>query len=718
MKKGFIFFVLSILAAANFFGVYAMEGDFREEKKLIMPSLKEITADNFIENALKSEDFNSTQQQVGRLPEEVKEYVQYRIIKRPLGRTLLHDASTTGEIYQLIQGFSIDPLVTTVDGETPLMTFIRDGKRMQAFTMIDYLTKNGKGTDQKDMYGKTALGVARLFGDTELANRLLGHVQEKKQPVPSESILGRSAVSLKNFFVAKNNAQEDLVKDLFKQYVQQESILIGASFLQKLPKNISHAALAKEAAREDLYTCLTFMHRITNPEQVQLLVAIGADFNKTSKEGQNPLHTMIKTGNFNAACALLQCSQMINFDARDNKGMTPLCYALLAKHDVLIAMLLERGAKVISHFKLNKVKLNPWLLFLQPQCYTPELVPLLFAPDIVVTIDNLVRMEILYCALKSGYDDVVSSLLGDKNYTTFNDRGMTLAMYLVGKNHKKTFKKMFDPENIEQVDNQGNTIIFYALKDKVKILEYLIKNGANLNHQNNKGQTPLHFAFERSKEKTVRALLAHNPDLTIRDNQGDTALHVAVEKCPQSVDLLLNYHPLIDVRNNEGKTSLLVALETEQHAIAQKLINAGADVNAVDNQGQSVLHYVARYCSQDVVRYCPQVFYALVKKNARLDIADQQGKTPLHIAFETSNKVLAKYLMDADADVNAQDAQGRTPLMLCFQYQLIDFAEELLSKGANPDLLDGMGKDCLDYFEGPAGMCTHYADLVKKYRKK
>ena len=95
-----------------------------------------------------------------------------------------------------------------------------------------------------------------------------------------------------------------------------------------------------------------------------------------------------------------------------------------------------------------------------------------------------------------------------------------------------------------------------------------------------------------------------------------------------------------------------------------------------------------------------------------------KAKTPLHIAFEISNKVLAQYLIDADVDVNAQDAQGRTPLMLCFENQMLDFVRELLEKGANPDLLDATGKDCLSYFKSNNGAVLCYAEFIAKYKKQ
>lgn len=43
------------------------------------------------------------------------------------------------------------------------------------------------------------------------------------------------------------------------------------------------------------------------------------------------------------------------------------------------------------------------------------------------------------------------------------------------------------------------------------------------------------------------------------------------------------------------QTPLLVAVTARQAAIVHDLIQAGADVNAVDNKGQSALHLAATY---------------------------------------------------------------------------------------------------------------------------
>jgi len=117
---------------------------------------------------------NSTEprDKISQLPEELEADLKEHILNGPSGRSLLHNALTQREVIQLLRGFYIDPLVCTKEGETPLMTFIRDGKRALAFAYSDYLKLAGMPLDQKDTYGTTALDLAVLFGDKELENAL------------------------------------------------------------------------------------------------------------------------------------------------------------------------------------------------------------------------------------------------------------------------------------------------------------------------------------------------------------------------------------------------------------------------------------------------------------------------------------------------------------------------------------------------------------------
>src|ERR1700733_9411481 len=68
--------------------------------------------------------------------------------------------------------------------------------------------------------------------------------------------------------------------------------------------------------------------------------------------------------------------------------------------------------------------------------------------------------------------------------------------------------------------------------------------------------------------------------------------------------------------------------KTETQAISSiKLcLDAGADVNAIDNQGDTALHGAAQKGYDQVVQF-------LVDRGAKLDIKDKKGRTPLDAAM-------------------------------------------------------------------------------------
>ncbi|WP_166792097.1 ankyrin repeat domain-containing protein [Pedobacter alluvionis] len=61
-------------------------------------------------------------------------------------------------------------------------------------------------------------------------------------------------------------------------------------------------------------------------------------------------------------------------------------------------------------------------------------------------------------------------------------------------------------------------------KDVVKLL---LANGAVANTQDQKGNTPLHYASENNSMEIAELLLAHGADLNIQNNSGNQALWTA-----------------------------------------------------------------------------------------------------------------------------------------------------------------------------------------------
>jgi ankyrin repeat protein len=99
------------------------------------------------------------------------------------------------------------------------------------------------------------------------------------------------------------------------------------------------------------------------------------------------------------------------------------------------------------------------------------------------------------------------------------------------------------------------------------------------------------------------------------------------------------------------------------------------NVNAVNNDGWKVLHFVAEGGSVDCVKCC-------IEMGANVNASSRGGATPLHSASLYGNVVIVRVLLDAGAIVDANHFARFTPLKCAIFGNYGDVACLLMDRGA------------------------------------
>jgi ankyrin repeat protein len=349
---------------------------------------------------------------------------------------------------------------------------------------------------------------------------------------------------------------------------------------------------------------------------VELLLKAGADPNAPLPGGETPLMTAARTGAPAVVQALL--SHGARVDAKDDRrGQTALMWAAAEGHAAIVEDLIERGADFRTRV---------------PSGFTP----LLFAV-------REGRLDVVRVLLKAGAD-VNETIPVEGRRRGYGGRlppgGATPLLVAVTNAHYDLASALLDAGANPNADVPGYTVLHAITNVRkpgvgdndpppegsgsmtgIELVKKLVARGANVNARmtrrvnlnntrlNELGATPFMLAALTADAELMRTLaaLGANPLLPNVDNS--TPLMAAAGLASRS----------------PGEDP---GTESETLEAVQVALDLGADINAVDKNGETAMHAAA-------FKNMPKVVKFLAAKGAKIAVwnkDDKFGWTPLAIA--------------------------------------------------------------------------------------
>jgi len=316
---------------------------------------------------------------------------------------------------------------------------------------------------------------------------------------------------------------------------------------------------------------------------------------------QDPMYAAIRGADTAAVAALLLSGADVNMKDRRG-GATPLMNAAAFGSIETMRLLIEKGADVNGKSAGN-------------------------ATALMWAATNLEKVRLL---LDKGADVNAVSELGHTPLilAAMSDRASGIVRLLLA--------RKADPKPVAGADRMS-ALIAAAKANDLESLRLLVDAGGDVNGADIVGMTPLMYAAANGNLAAVKLLLAKNARVNAVSAPAGTGPRSHVKN---GVIQLGSFTPL-----------LLAAATGGSAAIVDALIAAGADVNAADARGLTVVMTAVATDHGD-----PAMVRALIAKGANLAAKDLNGETALDWAMKAGNTAEVAMLKRAGAPASAAAA--------------------------------------------------------------
>ena len=199
-----------------------------------------------------------------------------------------------------------------------------------------------------------------------------------------------------------------------------------------------------------------------------------------------------------------------------------------------------------------------------------------------------------YAVLDKGKFDTARALLRYGAKINATDKNGKTALMRALEERKSDKTVVFLLENKANAKIDGVFLAGLEQDRSTKILDLLLKNGANVNERSSNGRTPLFFACREKSASLVSWLLQKGASATLATKKGATTLMAAAwaHQPPSVLKALLAKGVKINARDAAGETAIFYAADkgtmTQKLETIDFLQKNGAKINEVSKNGKTL----------------------------------------------------------------------------------------------------------------------------------
>jgi len=731
-----------------------------EDEKFEKPKKSTFVNESYIISSSDSDSTTSEDEKAKKAKDAHSKEILKNIKKYVCNNTSLRNE----DMIELIKGIDADDFSVNVknnDGETALILFCKTENDYYDSFINRLLLKNGIEVDSSDNKGNTALMYCCEYGRTTTTKYLI----DNKADIKKKNEKNQTA-----FILAVMNQKQNIVDYLINLdiniYVQDSDGNTALHYacinndvycVKKIISNYDKSYLIKENNKNE--TPLTLS--LNNYAIFKSLVDYGADLKfKNTKTGNNILMQSILSNKTRISEFIINQTTIIEdvLKEKNYEGKTVLNQIVENKDNVLINYIF----RTLS-FSWTKVK----ILNLSMINNQKELVSLLLQDQ--NQIININEKDDdgkypLFVAIRQKNEDFVKLLIDYANTNDFNnmnineEEGYTpltlsyeldcknifeylvkqdkinknqidlrenrcILYYAIEKEDESAVEKLITYNaDVDLVDNEGNTPIFYAVKkNNLRIINLLKENGADLNHRNSNKESllnitkdskikdhlikiginsdfsiPIRESINQGNFENLEELLKNNENIKLDeiDIEGDTPLIALIKRCNSTlkkedepklrklIDLMIQKGSNVNSLNKQGKSPLVYAIENENEEVIKLLIKNSVSLNQKTEDNIFPLNIAIKRNNINIVKL-------LVNTGANIDISESNSEhkvdPPIITAYNLSNEnnnnfEIFDYLLERGANCNVKDKNGSSLLLLAIRKNNYENVQKIIEK--------------------------------------